>query len=293
MNMKWQLKKRWKMMSISNSRLKSFIKDLTPEVKKIGEMQVKMQSKIHRLKVHNKETFGIATEIDLKSEELIFKILKKISPDIPILSEERAFIEKVDDWSPFKKMDYCWVVDPLDGTNNYVNGIDYFSISIGLVKKGRPILGMVYRPFTQELFSAVHGCGAYYESYRQKKIKIKREDNKKEISSAIVATGFGMKKSLSDKNDQKFFLSTLKSVRAVRRLGSAALDLCFLASGKLDVYWENGLAPWDMAAGVAICEEANIQIKAGDGKKFDCFTPSIIASQKTIFRKLSTMRKNL
>lgn len=275
---------------LSLKDLKFIQNSLSEFVERLGQKQIKWQQKVHELKIMSKQASGIATYADVESERLILRELlrinKQVDCEIEILSEEMAYRDKIKDYEYFKNFDYCWVVDPLDGTNNFVNGIDFFAISIGLVKKGKPIFGMVYRPPLKEMFTSIKGQGTYYSSINQKKIKLTNPSKAKDFSQLVVGNGFGMKKTLSENVDQQFFMKMLKKCRAVRRLGSAALDFCFVASGKLDAYWERGLCPWDVVAGIVICEEANIRVTDLYGNKVDAFGKSFLLANKSLHKKL-------
>lgn len=277
-------------MIIKPHNLKLLQKELESFVIGLGKKQIKWQQKIAQLSIIDKKSSGIATYADVESERLIIKFLmklnKKLKIEIPILSEEQAYRDKLKDYDYYKSFDYCWIVDPLDGTNNFANGIDYFSISIGLVKKGRPVLGVIYRPVINETFSAVKGQGCYYSSLHQKRTKIFQKSKAKDFSQLIIGNGFGMKKTLSEDIDREFFMRMLRRSRAVRRMGSAALDLAFVATGKLDAYWERGLCPWDVVAGLIICEEANVKVSDIHGKKVDPFGKSFLAANKALHKKL-------
>ncbi len=278
------------MKKTSNSKLKKIQKELERFVVELGKKQIKWQTKAYDLKIHHKDSQGIATSADIESEKLILKKLKllnkKYNFDAAILSEEMAYRERVKDYEYYKKFEYCWVVDPIDGTNNFANGIDYFSISIGLIKKGKSVMGLVYRPALREMFSAIKGEGCFYSSVHQKRQRIFQKPQVKDFSQLMVVNGYGMKRTLSTKVDQQFFTKLLRQSRAIRRMGSAALDFCFVASGKLDAYWERGLCPWDIAAGLIICQEANIKVTDVLGNKVDPFSKSFLLANKSMHKKL-------
>ena len=145
--------------------------------------------------------------------------------------------------------DYCWYVDPLDGTTNFAHGFPVYNVSIGLEKAGELIAGVVYDPTRDELFSAERGGGAYLNGERF------RVSNAKRLDDALVATGFPSRRRHQNVNVH-FYYQLAMLTHGVRRAGAAAIDLCYVACGRLDAFWEFGLNPWDMAAGLVILEEA-------------------------------------
>ncbi len=188
--------------------------------------------------VHN-----LVTEMDLKSEEWILSSLKKAFPSHGYCSEEKGGV------CPTQK-EIVWIIDPLDGTVNFAHEIPIFSVSIAACKNAQPFLGVVYQPMTNELFVAEKNKGAFLNG---KKLFVSKT---KTLSKAFLATGFPYK--LKENPDQCIdrFLPVLKEGLPFRRLGSAALDLCYVAAGRFDGFWETNLQAWDIAAGLLLVEEA-------------------------------------
>ena len=218
-----------------------------------------------------KGAINIVTDTDVKAEKLIVKALKKAFPQYGILAEESYAKDKGTD---------RWIIDPLDGTTNFAHGFPFFAVSIALEKAGEVIAGVVYDPMHQELFTAVKGKGAYLNN---KKIKVSKV---KKLSKAFLATGFSYDfKRKKDNNIDNFSRFLLASM-AVRRAGAAAIDLCYVACGRFDGFWEMDLQPWDTAAASLIIKEAGGKITAFNGKKFDLYGDTTLASNGLIHKKM-------
>jgi myo-inositol-1(or 4)-monophosphatase len=185
---------------------------------------------------------NLVTEIDKKAEETIIRRIKKHFLSHDFLCEESGAAEI--------KSEYRWIIDPLDGTVNYTHGLPIFCVSIGLEHKGNIVLGVVYDPSLDELFAAEKGKGA-----RLNKKRIEVSKSAKLIESLVV-TGFPYTVNKNPEPDITHFRNFVVEAQAVRRLGSAALDLSYVACGRFDGFWEGSLNPWDMAAGVLLVTEA-------------------------------------
>lgn len=222
------------------------------------------------LLVEHKGRIDLVTHADKKSQEIIVEGIKKRFPDHSIVAEEG--------YDEIGKEDFIWYIDPIDGTTNFVHGLPLFCISIALYKKASPVIGACYNPITQEIYYATKGEGSFLNG---KRIYVSKTSK---IVDALAATGFPYK----SKNMQKImecFFNVVSGVQGIRRVGSAALDLCYVASGKFDVFWEMGLKPWDMAAGVLILEEAGGSVSGMGGEKFDLYKGDIVASNKKIHKR--------
>lgn len=191
----------------------------------------------------------IVTAADKVSEEIIISNIRKKYPTHSILSEESG--------TSGYENDYRWVIDPLDGTTNFSSGLPEFCVSIGIQYKNQTIIGVVFAPYLGELFYAVRGEGAFLNG---KKIST---GNNTDIYKAVVTTGFPVDKDRTTDNNLDNVARVLPLVRGLRRLGSAAVDICYVAAGYLDVYWELNLHEWDVCAALLIAEEA--------GAKYDFF----------------------
>lgn len=192
--------------------------------------------------------FDVVTRADKESEDFIANAIAKHYPDHQILGEEGGYRGK-------QESDYLWVVDPLDGTTNYSQGLPMFCISIALQYKGETIVGVVYAPYVNELFTAVKGDGAYmtYGSGESQRIHVSR---KQTLGPSVIATGFPYDKDVNPDNNCDNLARIIPHVRDIRRMGSAAYDICCVACGLLDGYWELSLHLWDVCAANLILEEA-------------------------------------
>lgn len=261
--------------------------DLIALSKKASRKILKYRSEVQELVIQSKQTQGIVSEADLASEEVITKYLKKKYPDIPILAEEGFFREFKDNknaYEHYKNIPMLWVIDPLDGTNNFVHGLDYFAVCISLVVKGKPVVGVVHAPIRKETFAASLGNGMTFNGR-----KIFNKKGRRDIRSVLLATGFATEKGKPFNTEFRLFKNIMSEVRAIRRMGSAALDLCFTALGTYDGFWERGLAPWDVAAASIICQEAGVKVTEYDGQKHSPFSETIIAARNPIHGKLKSL----
>ncbi len=224
-------------------------------------------------KISNKEGVNnLVTEADHASEKAIFDVIKKEHPDHFLLSEEAG--EMVTGSS------YKWIIDPIDGTVNFAHGIPICCVSIGIEQDGEMVMGAVYNPFFGEFYFAQKGYGA---SLNDKKIHVSRET--KVINSCLV-TGFPYTYINHPNGPLEVFSRLIRSGVPVRRLGSAAMDLCWVASGRFDGFYEHKLQAWDSAAGFLIVEEAGGRVSDFTGKKYSPYQPSIVASNGIIHDEL-------
>ncbi len=212
------------------------------------------------------------TEFDLKSEKYIIAQICKAYPEHSILSEEGSSIDN--------NSDYCWVIDPLDGTVNYAHRFPIYAVSIALQYKNKSIVGIVYAPESDELFSAAFGLGAFLN---KKRIKVSPE---KRLERSLLATGFAYNVATAKKNNLGMFSRMMKHAQAVRRLGSAALDICWVASGRLEGFWEYYLHPWDTAAAIIILSEAGGKVTQIDNNPYSIFNNSILVSNRLIHKSM-------
>jgi myo-inositol-1(or 4)-monophosphatase len=210
----------------------------------------------------------IVTDADHASEDFILEHIRKQFPDHDILSEETITEKKGSDW--------LWVVDPLDGTVNFSHGYPAFCVSIALLKNDAIILGVVHDPLRQETFSAIRGEGAFVNSNR---IHVSAAEI---LTRSLIATGFPYDRASSPENNVAEFNQVVTKVQGMRRGGSAALDLSYVACGRLDGFWELKLKPWDMAAGMLLVEEAGGIITDRLGKPTNMYTNNIVATNGRI-----------
>ena len=195
------------------------------------------------LDIREKSRNDYVTQADIESERAIRSIISSAFPDHKIVGEEEGI-------SGEEKGRFVWYVDPLDGTKNFMRGLDVFGVSIALEVDGELVLGVVYSPVRDELYSALRGEGAYKN---WKRISV---SGKKELKGAFLATGFPHRSGDIVEVYIETFRTFSKDTIGIRRMGSAAMDLCMVAEGIFDAFWEYHLKPWDIAAGVVIVEEA-------------------------------------
>jgi myo-inositol-1(or 4)-monophosphatase len=228
--------------------------------------------------LNKKNTYNLVTKADIASEKTIINIIKNKFPSHSILTEESG--------GKINKSDYCWIIDPLDGTNNFCHKFPMFCVSIALYKNRNPLIGVVFDPLKKELFYAEKNKGAFLNN---KKIKVSNANN---LSKSLLALGFYyergllMRKSLGQM--KKFFC---ENVHGIRRTGSAALDLCYTACGRFDGYWELKLNPWDYAAGSLIVMEAGGKITDTQGGKYHLMMKNIVASNGKIHKNMIRILK--
>lgn len=235
-----------------------------------GEIQMRSLGKAHKIRF--KGEINLVTEVDEASEGKILKIIRGSYPDHDFLTEESGAFNR--------PSEFRWVIDPLDGTTNYAHAYPLFCTAIGLEHRGKRILGVVYEPNLDQLFVGVRGRGA---SRNGKKISVSRVSI---LKRSLLATGFAYNLKTDGKNNRKnnidHFENFLMKAQAVRRDGVAAVDLCYVACGRYDGFWELGLWPWDTAAASLILEEAGGRVTTFDGSPFCIEDKSIVASNGRI-----------
>ncbi len=217
-----------------------------------------------------KGEINLVTEADVASETAIVASLQEDAPDIAIMAEESA------DDDLKEPEGRIWVVDPLDGTTNFAHGFPIFAVSIALVENGRSTIGVIYCPLQDELFCCWQGGGSWLNG---KKIRVTETDF---LVQALVATGFPY--DIHSRLDAVLtqMRSILPKVRDIRRAGAAAVDLAYVACGRLDGFWEMDLKPWDTAAGWLLVEEAGGRVTDFGGKDYSPFVPEILASNAAL-----------
>jgi myo-inositol-1(or 4)-monophosphatase len=219
-----------------------------------------------------KGDINLATEMDMRSERTIVEMLRSAFPGHGIIAEEETDIGQ--------KSGFTWIIDPLDGTTNYAHGYPFFSVSIALEREDEIIVGVVYDPMRDELFTAQKGHGAFLNG---KNISVSSVDI---LIKSLLATGFPYDRKVSGKNNLDYFHDLLMASQEVRRDGSAALDLCYVASGRFDGFWELKLKSWDVAAGSLIVSEAGGMISDLSGGRFDMHAEEILANNGRIHKQM-------
>ncbi len=225
-------------------------------------------------------TGDLVTNADLAAEKCVLEFLQQETPNIAVLAEESG--------SFAGQGSLCWCVDPLDGTTNFAHGYPFFATSIGLTWRQTPILGAIAVPFLDEIYWAAPSLGAFCN---QKPIKV---SSCKSLVDSLLVTGFAYDRQNRLDNNYAEFCWMTHRTRGVRRGGAAAVDMAFVAAGRLDGYWERGLAPWDLAAGVALVELAGGKVTDYRGDTFDLNSGRVLACppgmQKLLVDQLSKVK---
>ncbi len=228
---------------------------------------------VENLQVSVKGPGDFVSAADRQAEKIIFEELGKARPNFGFLMEERGEVKGSD---PQNR----WIVDPLDGTTNFLHGIPFFAISIALEREGQIVAALVYNPVMDELFTAEKGKGAFLNDKRL------RVANRREMPDCVFATGIPHlgKPAHGDYLEQQ--RRVMRNASGVRRFGAAAIDLCYVAAGRFDGFWEMGLSPWDIAAGVLMIREAGGFVTDFSGGQDMFGTTSIVAGNEIIRRRL-------
>lgn len=219
-----------------------------------------------------KGTVDLVTNFDTQAQRMIFDHLSSCFPDHDYLAEEGL--------SQNKGAEFRWIIDPLDGTTNYAHHFPVFTVSIALERKGEVVLGLIYDPMREEMFSAVKGEGAFLNG---EGIRVSAVDD---LNRSLLATGFPYDIRASKVNNITHFNNFLTRVQGIRCCGSAAMDLCYVASGRFDGFWELKLSPWDMAAGALIVQEAGGLISDFQNGEFTIYGAEILASNGLIHQQI-------
>jgi len=222
----------------------------------------------------------LVTEIDKRSEALLRNKIQEEYPSHWIFSEETNGSEIGQSVIENPKEGFGWVIDPIDGTTNFIHGIPYFAISIGILKDGKPYIGVIYNPMTEELFTAMDGVGAFLNG---EKITVGGET---ELSESMVVTGFPAHDFRSGSKVLQQMDRVAGKVRSIRIFGAASLDLCMVAMGRLSGFYHEGLHPWDTAAGILMVREAGGKVTDKDGQDFELSYDSLLATNGRIHEDL-------
>jgi len=247
-----------------------YLKSAVRAAQSAGALQMRSYEKKHDVRF--KGEINLVTEVDQACEDRILKILRQSFPDHDILTEETG--------AHLKASEYKWIVDPLDGTTNYAHGYPCFCVSIALLHRGKSVVGVVYDPNLNNLFWTVRGGGAW-----RNKTKI-RVSKTKDLKRSLLATGFAYNVHTAKNDNIDHFTNFLKNSQAVRRDGAAAIDICYVACGRFDGFWELGLKPWDVAAATLILEEAGGLSTMFSGDSLDIYGDNILCSNGRIHRPM-------
>lgn len=233
---------------------------------------------LDRVKVTEKNPNDFVTDVDQAAEQAIIEVLKTAYPDHAILAEESGASANLHD-----ENENVWIIDPLDGTTNFIHGFPQYCVSIALQQRGQITQAVVYDPTRNDLFTATKGAGAYLN---EKRMRVTKRDK---IADALIGTGFPFR--ATDDIDQylKMFKIMSQSCAGLRRPGSAALDLAYVAAGRLDGFFEKGLKPWDLAAGSLLITESGGIVGTFEGESDYLYKGDILAGTPKVFAQMVTL----
>ncbi len=255
----------------------ALINVMTSAARKAARSLVRDFGEVEQLQVSIKGPANFVSLADHRAEEILFKELSKARPQYGFLMEERGEVEGAD-------KSHRWIVDPLDGTTNFLHGLPLFTISIGLEREGALVAGVVYNPIADEMFTAEKGKGAFLNEKRRLRVAAR-----KSLGDAVVATGIPHRGRPGHPRFLEEMESAMREVAGIRRTGSAALDLAWTAAGRFDGYWERNLKPWDLAAGIVIVREAGGIVTDLDGRDRMLETGDVVAGNGHIVKGLRTL----
>lgn len=255
--------------------------------RKAGQIMIRSMDQLHSLKVHQKGFNDFVTNIDLACEQVIIDMIRRAYPNHEILGEESGLSEPEYKVTSSQVDNVTWIIDPLDGTTNYMHGLPQFCVSIGITIKNRVEHAIVYDPVQDELFTASRGCGA---QLNDKRIRVAAEVD---LERALIGTGFPFRRTeemseFTGRLDSyiNLFKKLVPQVAGIRRGGSAALDLAYVAAGRFDGFFEQQLKIWDIAAGSLLVEEAGGLITSYDGENNFLKTCDVVCGQQKTHKML-------
>ena len=231
---------------------------------------------VDQLQVSKKGPADFVTAADIRTEKILREELRHTRPDFGFLMEESGT-------EAGKDPDRRWIIDPIDGTTNFVHGIAHFAISIALEERGELTAGIIFDPINEQMFTAERGQGAYLNDRRI------RVSSRGHLPDAVFATGIPFKGRGSDEDHQRFLAemgAVMGQAAGIRRFGSAALDLAYVAAGRFDGFWESDLQPWDMAAGILLVREAGGLVSDLSGRDKRIETGNIVAANPNLHQPL-------
>lgn len=244
-----------------------------------GRALIRDFGEVEQLQVSRKGPADFVSTADTKAERIVREHLRKARPDFGLLMEESGVSEG-------KDRSHRWIVDPLDGTTNFLHGLPHFCVSVGLERDGEVIAGVIYEPLRDELFWTEKNNGAFLNNRRL------RVSGRSRLPDAVLATGVPFL-GIVDAELQAKFLRQMDAVMGriagIRRFGSAALDLAYVAAGRYDGYWENGLKPWDVAAGLLLVRESGGFVTEIGGRRYELGAPDILAANAALHQPLVEM----
>ncbi len=248
---------------------------------KAGRALIRDFGEVEHLQVSRKGPADFVSAADTKAERIVRQELEKARPDFGFLMEEGGEVEGRDPT-------HRWIVDPLDGTTNFLHGLPHFAISIALESRGELVAGVIYDPVKDEIFWAEKGAGAYLGDRRM------RVSGRGRLADSLLATGIPFL-GRDEGEGHRSFLAQLEVVMqhtaGVRRFGAAALDLAYVAAGRYDGFWETGLSPWDVAAGIVMVREAGGYVTEIGSRKHRLDSPTILAANDRLHREIDNILK--
>jgi myo-inositol-1(or 4)-monophosphatase len=246
--------------------MNEYLRVAVAAARKAGALQL---DRLHgEFKISHKGAIDLVTEVDRESEALIVGMLREAFPDSDILAEENDY--------GARRSNMAWIVDPLDGTTNFAHRLPWFCVSIGLEVDGEISVAALYHPCMDEMFTAVKGEGAFLNG---KQLAVSEIVN---LKSSILASGFPYDRTWDNENNLELYSRFTMATQGVRRFGAAALDLAYVAAGRIDGFWECKLKPWDVAAGKLLVEEAGGRVTNYAGEAYSVYEHRIIASNSRV-----------
>jgi len=240
--------------------------------RKAGSIITRASFDVDKLTIRRKQQNDFVSEVDDAAEAAIISTLRDAYPDHGFLGEESGYKDR--------DAEFLWVIDPLDGTTNFLHGVPQYCVSIGLLQKGVPQQAVVFDPNRNELFTATRGVGAYLNDRR---IRVTKTDK---LEDALLGTGFPFKEVSNLDDYVRMLKNAMRTCSGVRRPGAAALDLAWVACGRYDGFWEMGLSPWDMAAGALLVREAGGLVGDFEGNEGFLEKGRIVAANSKLFASL-------
>ncbi len=242
--------------------------------RKAGRSLARDFGEVEHLQVSLKGPGNFVSAADHRAEQILYEELSKARHGYGFLMEERGFVDGPD-------KTHVWIVDPLDGTTNFLHGIPLFAISIALQRDGELVAGLIYNPATGDFYAAEKGKGAYLNDQRRLRVAARSS-----LDTAVIVTGIPHRGKPGHDLHLKELQAVMRETAGIRRTGSAAIDLAWVAAGRFDGYWERGIQAWDMAAGIVIVREAGGFITDADGGQSMLKSGSIIAANEAIHKDL-------
>jgi myo-inositol-1(or 4)-monophosphatase len=255
------------------SDMNGFLEKAKEIARKAGQYQRSMIWK--PFTIEHKGEIDLVTEVDKKSEELIVGGLATVFPDHDFLAEENLYSDR--------SASHKWIIDPLDGTTNFAHGFPWFAVSMALEVEGEVVLGVIYHTMMDEMFSAIKGEGAWLNG---SPIAV---SSRSPLRCSLLATGFPYDSATDRENNFAHFANFQMGGRGIRRAGAAALDLAYVAAGRLDGFWESKLKPWDVAAGQLLVTEAGGRVTGFEGEPYSVYSNRIVASNGRIHDEMLEM----